>query len=311
MSRLKVLGTKRGCSLLALAAASVCFAPHSAVALPATTTCTSLTKLLLQNSDIVSATAAIQPVSGSTTAAYCLVNITVSDLSGRSAGYQTGQSQAIKVGIGLPLSNFDRGSGGVQGAWNGRIENLGGGGYAGSVGSVTSATNGGYVGASTDTGHVGSSGAFALNANNTLNWGLINDFTYNGIHAEAVWAQKLAQMYYGMSPVKTYWNGCSTGGRQGIELAMMATDPTLPHFDGILAGSPAVNFDRLSAAQQWGEVVMNNDLGAPITTAKLAAVQKAVTRWMASPMGSSKIPALAPTLPQRTRALHNRALPTA
>jgi hypothetical protein len=209
---------------------------------------------------------------GGGNAAYCQVNIVVSELAGPKDGYQRGQKQMISISIGLPLSAADGGNDGVQGAWNGRIQDLGGGGFVGSVGPVTGATNFGYAGSSTDTGHVGSSGAFALNADDTLNWGLINDYGFNGIHEQAVWTKKLTQMYFGQGPKFTYWNGCSTGGRQGHEQAQRYPDD----FDGILAGSSAIEHDRLPVAQGWGEVVMNQEVGAPIVQAKLDAVSRAV-----------------------------------
>jgi len=135
-------------------------------------------------------------------------------LAGPKDGYQPGQKQMISIGIGLPLSLADAGTGGVQGNWNGRIEDLGGGGYAGAVGSVTGATNFGCAGSSTDTGHPSSAqGFFALNPDDTLNWGLINDFAFNGIHQQAIWTKTLTQMYYDQGPKFMYWNGCSTGSR--------------------------------------------------------------------------------------------------
>jgi len=99
-----------------------------------------------------------------TDAAYCNVQLTYTAIGspGSSAplqntafGYGTNENQAINIGIGLPLSAADGGTGGVQGAWNGRLQHLGGGGLVGSVGSTTSATDVGYVGSSTDTGHTG------------------------------------------------------------------------------------------------------------------------------------------------------------
>ena len=99
-----------------------------------------------------------------THAAYCNVQLTYTSIGspGSSAplqntayGYGTNENQAINIGIGLPLSAADTGTGGVQGAWNGRLQHLGGGGLVGSVGSTTSATDAGYVGSSTDTGHTG------------------------------------------------------------------------------------------------------------------------------------------------------------
>ena len=64
-----------------------------------------------------------------------------------------GQKQQVKVDIGLPLSAADRGSGGIQGDWNGRIQDIGGGGYAGSCTGepVTDSTDSGYAGSNTDT----------------------------------------------------------------------------------------------------------------------------------------------------------------
>src|SRR5215831_7732111 len=252
--------------------ASAAFIPsvaHSA------TNCVGLQAQLLAMSDITAATSA---PTGSGASKYCQVDITVSDLAGPENGYQPGQKQQIKIRIGLPASTDDGGSGRLQGNWNGRIEDLGGGGYAGIVGNVTGATNAGYVGSSTDTGHTapppvpGSHpGAFALNPDGTLNWGLINDFAFNGIHAQSVWSKKLVQMYYGMTQKYTYWNGCSTGGRQGHQHAQTYPD----QYDGILAGAPAFNWDRFIPSEQYGQIVMNQEVGAPIAPAKLTAVTNA------------------------------------
>jgi feruloyl esterase len=250
------------------------FVPSSAMAKPSKPlpNCAGLAAQLLKNSDILAATSVVKPAA-SPHLSYCLVDITVSDLAGPKDGYQPGQKQMINIGIGLPLSTEDGGSGGVQGAWNGRIEDLGGGGYAGTVGSVTGATDLGYASSSTDTGHPASEqGFFALNPDDTLNWGLINDFAFNGIHEQALWTNKLTQMYYGMAPKFTYWNGCSTGGRQGHEQAQKYTDD----FDGILAGASAFNWDRFIVAEQWGEVVMNQEVCAPILQAKLDGVSQQV-----------------------------------
>ena len=86
-----------------------------------------------------------------------------------------GQKQHVQVDIGLPLSAADGGSGGTQGSWNGRIQDIGGGGFAGSLYSAELRNlldHSGYVGSNTDTGHTGNgaSGAFALNPDNSLNW---------------------------------------------------------------------------------------------------------------------------------------------
>jgi hypothetical protein len=259
-------------ALLGMAGAllgSTALVPSVASAAPSPT-CAGLAAQLLPQKGIVSATSVIQAAT-STHKSYCLVKILVSDLAGPKDGYLPGQREAINIGIGLPLSASDGGTGGAIGAWNQRIEDLGGGGYAGSVGSTTGATDAGFVGSSTDTGHVGGSGSFALNPDNTLNQGLINDFVFNGIHEQATWSKKLAKMYYGKQQKYAYWNGCSTGGRQGHQQAQKY--PT--EYDGILAGAPAVNWDRLLPSQGYGPVVMNQEVGAPISSAKLNAVTSA------------------------------------
>jgi len=248
---------------------SVALIPSQAAAtLPS---CSGLAARLLAGEGVSAATSAIKPAA-SGHLSYCLVNITVSELAGPKDGYLPGQKQMINVGIGLPLSPADGGSGGSIGAWNERIQDLGGGGYAGIVGPVTGATDAGYAGSSTDTGHPASAGGtFALNPDSTLNFGLIRDFAFNGIHQQAIWTRKLAEMYYGHGPKFTYWNGCSTGGRQGHQQAQKYPND----FDGILAGAPAFNWDRFIPAEQWGEIAMNQEVGAPISVAKLNAVKTA------------------------------------
>ena len=238
--------------------------------------CNGLAAALLTNQDISGATSAIVPAA-SGHPSYCHVNFFVSTLSGPKDGYLPGQKQHVQVDIGLPLSAADGGSGGTQGSWNGRIQDIGGGGFAGSLYSggtpVTDSTDSGYVGSNTDTGHTGNgaSGAFALNPDNSLNWGLIRDFAFNGIHLQAVWSKNVTKTYYGMGPKYTYWNGCSTGGRQGHQQAQKYPDD----YDGILAGASAFNWDRFIPAEVWPQVVMNQEVSAPIADAKLTAVRQA------------------------------------
>ena len=214
-------------------------APEAAVALP---TCADLATNsaygLAGNPQVSGATAVLLPTSGPTTA-YCRVDFTFSGESGPSAGYLPGQSQHLIIRVGLPPNSVDITAGAVP--WNGKNRDIGGGGFAGAVGAVTSSTNLGYVGTSTDTGHSAAlGGSFALNPDGTLNVGLIEDFASDGIHEQHVWGVNLARAYYGMDPIRKYWIGCSTGGRQGHYQAQ-----NFPRdFDGILAGANAYNWDR-------------------------------------------------------------------
>jgi hypothetical protein len=246
--------------------------PEAAVALP---TCADLATNpaygLAGNPQVSGATAALQPASASTTA-YCRVDFTFSGESGPSAGYLPGQSQHLIIRVGLPPNSVDITAGAVP--WNGKNRDIGGGGFAGAVGAVTSSTNLGYVGTSTDTGHsAAQGGSFALNPDGTLNIGLIEDFASDGIHEQHVWGVNLARAYYGTDPIRKYWIGCSTGGRQGHYQAQ-----NFPRdFDGILAGANAYNWDRFITAELWPQVVMNQWVGGPIASAKLNAVTNAAT----------------------------------
>jgi Tannase and feruloyl esterase len=262
----------------ALAALSVVIVAVSegAIALPS---CSDLASNpaygLAGNPQIIAPTAALQPTVGTTTA-YCRVDFTFSGESGPSAGYLPGQSEQIRIRVGLPPNSVDIANPMAAGAlpWNGKNRDLGGGGYAGSVGGVTSSTNRGYVGTSTDTGHDGSvtpGGSFALNPDGTLNWGRIEDFALDGIHQQHVWGVKLAKVYYGTEPIRNYWMGCSTGGRQGH----MQAQNFPQDYHGILAGANAFNWDRFITAELWPAVVMNQEVGAPISSAKLTAVSNA------------------------------------
>ena len=125
-------------------------------------------------------------------------------------------------------------------AWNGKLLMEGGGGLVGRVNTagMTNAIREGYATASTDTGHTGSSGRFALGHPDK-----VTDFAYRAVHETAVDAKALVAAYYGRSPRLSYFEGCSTGGRQGL----MSAQRYPADFDGIIAGAPAYNQIYISA----------------------------------------------------------------
>jgi len=148
----------------------------------------------------------------------------------------------IKVFVALPMQD-----------WNGRFQATGGGGYAGgSANNIIQPADMGYVAAATDTGHEGGSGSFALDANGRLNWQLIRDNASLGIHAMTVVAKELTRGLYGVPPRYSYFNGCSSGGRQGLMEAQRFPDD----YDGILAIAPAINWGQFIPADFWPQVVM-------------------------------------------------------
>ena len=57
----------------------------------------------------------------------------------------------------------------------------------------------------------------------------------------AVLSKKLIDAYYGQGSLKySYWNGCSTGGRQGLMMAQRYPGD----YDGVVAGSSAIHWDK-------------------------------------------------------------------
>jgi len=183
-------------------------------------------------------------------AARCEANFIYSDprLVGPRGGYAVGQHQRIGIRVGFPPNVADGGSGGVQGAWNGKVRNIGGGGLQGNLSAITAATNTGYVGSNTDTGHATGSPTFAvIQDTHELNLGTLHDFLVESIHQQYQWALKLTEVYFGRKATRNYWDGCSTGGREGLSMALSFGED----FDGFLTGAPANFHTRLQVATVW------------------------------------------------------------
>ena len=84
-------------------------------------------------------------------------------------------------------------------------------------------------------------------------------------------AKALINAYYGIAPKYSYWNGCSTGGRQGL----MAVQRFPEEYDGLVIAAPAINWDRFIPSELWPQIVMRQEVGGPISAAKLNAVTNA------------------------------------
>ena len=209
---------------------------------------------------------------------YCLVDFVISERGGPEHGYAAGEVQRVGIRVGLPANSADGGTGGGpdgQGSWNGRVRNLGGGGLVGALNPVFPATNARYVGSFTDSGHIGMDPAFGvIEEARELNLGTIEDFFSESLRLQYQWALRLANTYYGRSAARNYWDGCSTGGRQGLVLAAKYGND----FDGFLIGAPHTNHSRTSSAASWRGWVNQEIAGGTVTPAKLTA---AVNRMIA------------------------------
>jgi hypothetical protein len=179
----------------------------------------------------------------------------------------------------------------AKSAWNNRVHVLGGGGFAGEPsisaldrvggggnGPSTIAGTEGSVSAITDAGHASKTpfavldGSFAMKPDGTINTQGWTDFASRGIHEMSVKAKALAAGFYGKPPQFSYWDGCSTGGRQGHMEAQVHPED----FDGILAGNSAINWTTFITGELYPQIVMQRDLGGvPLTSAQLTLASSA------------------------------------
>ncbi|MGY6025083.1 tannase/feruloyl esterase family alpha/beta hydrolase [Streptomyces spinosirectus] len=176
-----------------------------------------------------------------------------------------GQGDHAKVRVWLP-----------QSTWNGRLQTVGGQAYAaGDYGAgLAAAVKNGYAAATTDAGvstYIDTN--WALNSAGQVDTTLLKNFASRSEHEVAVVSKEVIDGFYGKPASYAYFNGCSTGGRQGYMEAQRHPDD----YDGILANAPAINWDEFEVATLWPQVVMNNEKTYP-TDCEFAAFTNAAVR---------------------------------
>ena len=172
----------------------------------------------------------------------------------------------IKIEVWLPLAN-----------WNGKFQGVGNGGLAGSI-TFTAGNGGlerglaealkrGYATASTDTGHTGDTAEPLLGHPEK-----VVDFAYRAVHEMTMRAKDIIRAFYDSGPKLSYWNGCSSGGRQGLIEAQRFPDD----YDGIVAGAPPISQTRLVTwSTHVGKVVLDDPRNA-IPSSKYPMIHQAV-----------------------------------
>ena len=153
--------------------------------------------------------------------------------------------------------------------WNGNLQSVGNGAWAGTIGypALATAVADGYAGASTDTGHTGNNADFI-----TGHPEKVVDFAYRAVHELTLAAKGIVAAFYGDAPKYSFWNGCSTSGRQAFAEAQRFPND----YDGIIAGAPAFHATRLQGEQVWVAAQAHKDEAAYIPPAKYPAMHKAV-----------------------------------
>jgi feruloyl esterase len=125
----------------------------------------------------------------------------------------------------------------------------------------------GYAVASNDTGHSGGSAAFAVGHPEK-----VVDFAYRAMHEMAVRSKDLIEAYYERPPQLSYYQGCSTGGRQG----MMSAQRYPADFDAIIAGAPVNNQLALNATQLHNMKTLIEDRSMALNPEKVRRLHEAV-----------------------------------
>ena len=141
---------------------------------------------------------------------------------------KTSPTSSIRMEVWLPQN------------WTGRFLSTGNGGLGGCIQyeDLDYATSLGFASVGTNNGHEGMTGVAFLD-----NFGVIEDFAYRAVHTGVVIGKQVSETFYGKAHSKSYYLGCSTGGRQGFKAVQ-----TFPNdSDGVVAGAPAFSFNNLTS----------------------------------------------------------------
>jgi len=158
--------------------------------------------------------------------------------------------------------------------WNGKTFMKGCGGFCGRIVSNDGELRKNYATSTMDSGHWGES-AF------DGRWAYYNrvaevDWAHRAVHETARVTKEVIEAFYGRKPDKSYFFGCSTGGRMAAMEALKYPED----FDGIICGAPALDYTGLGAIFSSWTVQANTDEHGKniIRSVDLELIQKAVLR---------------------------------
>ncbi|KAI1332616.1 Tannase/feruloyl esterase [Xylariaceae sp. FL0255] len=165
--------------------------------------------------------------------------------------------------------------------WNGRFQAVGSGGWTAGRTDLTQAMMSGaiahgYATVTTDAG-LGNAQvphAWALKSPGNVDWDLLQNLASISLNEQALIGKHLIESYYGRPPDYSYFNGCSQGGRQGLQLAQRYPDA----YDGIAAATPAVYWPQFFQAMLWPQLVMKETGNFP-HSCELDFIQESVINY--------------------------------
>ena len=153
--------------------------------------------------------------------------------------------------------------------WNEKYEAVGNGAWAGSIsyGEMAEGLKRGFATSSTDTGHAGAGAEWAIGHPEK-----VSDYAYRSEHEMAVTAKAVVNGFYKREPKLSYFNGCSTGGRQ----ALVEAERYPSDFNGIIAGAAANPKAGLDAWRVWIAQAMFKDQDSIVPPSQFAVIHNAV-----------------------------------
>jgi hypothetical protein len=158
-----------------------------------------------------------------------------------------------------------------ESGWNGKYLQAGCGGFCGNIGYSVMAEplRRGYAVAATDDGHEAS----GIDAS----WAVghpqkIIDFAYRSLKVTTDNAKAIITAFESSRPRRSYFFGCSDGGRE----ALMEAHRYSRDFDGIIVGSPANAWTHLMTGFVWDELALTETPDSALTQSDLNILSAAV-----------------------------------
>lgn len=155
-----------------------------------------------------------------------------------------------------------------SGGWNGKLRGVGNAGFGGSINvdDMAPAIRQGYAAASTDTGHQGN--------DRDARWAFghpekVIDFGSRAIHEMTEKSKQIIRAFYGQAPTRSFFEGCSNGGRQALMEAQRFPDD----YNGVLAGAAPISTMHILAAGLYNTP---SDPTGYIPAGKIPAISRAV-----------------------------------
>ena len=223
--------------------------------LKASTTCGSLAALALPNTAI---TLAQEVEAGPFTPPGAQASRTLPAFCRVAATLTPTRDSDIQIEVWLPTSG-----------WNGKYEAVGNGAFSGSIvyPAMMTALARGYATSSTDTGHTGNTGRFALDHPEK-----VIDFGWRAAHEMTLASKTIIEAFYQKGPRFSYWNGCSAGGRQAMKEAQRFP----ADFDGIIAGAPALDWTGRAAQAVPVMKALDSNQAARLAPAQTQLLHRAI-----------------------------------